>query len=154
MDPYAAPKSEERDVVAAPAPYWIRTRWLYLGLVAFLSFVMFSASDALLPSFTLVTAGCGFAVGILITISPIEAILARRSSSSPWWWDIVFCCVIGTAVAGAAFADPVLMVIGLLSTLIMVSVLTLGTWIIEVRYRVRAYSKARGVVFVNEDDAL
>jgi hypothetical protein len=137
------------------ARHWIRARWLYLLLFGFLSFVTWSAQEMLLPAFTLLATACGLTIGVLMTISPIQAILARRSGNSPWWWDALFwACVVGVTLMGAVLHEPALMVVGLLASLVLVVVMTLGIWFVEVRYAVRVYSKARGVVFVGTGDAL
>jgi hypothetical protein len=89
-DPYAAPKSNVRDVSPQPASHGIRTKW----------------------------------------------------------WDVLFFCLIGTAVLGSFVDDPILIVVGLLPGLALIAVIVIGAWVIEARHCVRIYSKARALVFV------
>lgn len=151
-DPYSAPRSNVRDVSPEPARHGIRTKWLYLCLVAPLSYATHAVWDVLLPSLTVAALGAGLALAVLIAISPLQALLARRSGSSPWWWDVLFFCLIGTAVLGSFVDDPILIVIGFIPGLALIAVVALGTWVIEARHCVRIYSKARGFVFVEAGD--
>jgi hypothetical protein len=105
-------------------------------------------------SVTGATLAASLGLAVLMTISPAQALLARRSGCSPWWWDALFCCLIGTALAGSFVDDPILIVIGLIPFYVLVGALVLLSWVIEARHCVRIYSKARGVVFVEGADAL
>ena len=152
-DPYAAPKSNVRDVSPAPARHWIRTKWLYLSLVPLLLYAMLVLWEVF-QSATAATLAAGLGLAVLISISPAQALLARRSGSSPWWWDVLFCCLIGTALAGSFVDDPLLIIVGVIPFFALVGATVVLTWVIEARHGVRIYSKARGVVFVEGGDGL
>jgi|SRR5687768_742089 len=147
--PYAAPKSQVRDVLPEPARHWVRTKWLYLFLLALWSFLLFQMRDLLLPALSLLTVGPGLMLAALLSIAPVQAIAARRSGSAPWWWDVLFCCAIGTGLVGTVVDDPALQIIGFLPLVITLSAILLGSWLIEIRYPVRVYSKVRSFVFVD-----
>jgi hypothetical protein len=152
-DPYAAPKSNVRDVSPETARHWIRTKWFYLSLVAPLAYALLVLWEVF-QSATAATLAAGVGLAVLMTVSPAQALLARRSGSSPWWWDALFCCLLGTALAGRFIDDPILIVIGLIPFYVLVGTLVVLTWAIEARHCLRIYSKARGVVFVEGGDGL
>ena len=152
-DPYAAPKANVRDVSPAPARHWIRTKWLYLSFVAPLLYGLLVLWEVFQAA-TAPTLALGLGLAVLITISPTQALLARRSGSSPWWWDVMVYCLIGTALTGSFVDDQVLIVIGLIPSFALIGATALLTWVIEARHCVRIYSKARGVVFVEDTDGL
>jgi len=118
-------------------------------MLGFLSLVTIAALEAL--PLSLAGMGGGLVIGMAISIVPLRAILVRRAGSSPWWWDALFWSVVGTAVLGASIDEPVIMLMGLSASLLFVAAIAFGTWLIEARYGVRTYSKARGFVFVSDN---
>lgn len=150
--PYAAPKSELRDVLPETPRYWLRIKWFYLFVFAVWSSVIIHGSHIFTP-FSLVSMVAGMTLGILLSICPVQGYMARRAFSPPWCWDVLALVLIAITVLGALFEDSRLSTIGFASILEVVGAILLGSWVVEARHPVLVYCRTREFVFVEKSNA-
>jgi hypothetical protein len=146
--PYAAPKAAVSDVLPQAASHWIRTKWFYLLVFGFASFVILDTSNVWLPSLGMVSLAAGWTLALLLAFSPLKLIAARRSMALPWWSEVLLCAAIAMALGGALLDDPVLLIIGWLPAWAVMGAITVALWITEALHPVKIYTKGRQFVFV------
>jgi hypothetical protein len=66
--PYAAPKAAVSDVPPQAATYWIRTKWFYLLVFGFASFVILDTSNVWLPSLGVMPLAAGWRAAIAMKL--------------------------------------------------------------------------------------
>jgi len=148
--PYAPPKASVRDVAPDATSFRIRTKWVYLCGLLGMAVLCLVIKDLLWEALTLRPLIAALALTALLSVSPLRALAVRRDGVSPVWWDAMLYCTVGLFLYGTFAEDPEPMLVGLLPLVAVSALLSLGTWIVEIRHSVRVYSTARAFHFVDD----
>jgi len=126
----------------------VRAKWCCFAIFAIVSWVIFDVRASWLPALGAMPLAAAGALAMLLWISPLRIIAARRSAATPWSFDIVIVGVVFSAVIGAWLQDGALLIIGLLPAWIVLGQIALALYQVESRYPVKVYSRAHSLVFV------
>jgi hypothetical protein len=136
-NPYAPPKSDVADVLPIQPKRWGRAAWLHLpafGIALASGFTAWGIVSAL----TITTGLLYFSFRSLTTL---------RDNAPPWWTDVLYYGTVAIFLAGLAYEEASLVVVGGAPTILLNGAAGLLALVIERRHGVRIYISGRRYVF-------